>query len=205
MGRERQIQNDTRKMKLVDPRAFFSDRILTNSNHVFGWRARHFETESSDTQNAIFTIRPPKKTSCQKKPHSSSAKVTSQQAMHPISWAGDLALSRDVSKQPLLLEGSKIPPPRISVADRLLRKRTDLLTPDDRTHDGVTVKSCHTGALLKKGKPEDFAVVQYLNLADEPIGDSDQFRDVEWNRGSFHWTVTASVTCPLVESGTSVW
>ncbi|CAI5722892.1 unnamed protein product [Peronospora destructor] len=142
---------------------------------------------------------------------------TSQQdaddPMHPTSRIRDLALFRDEPKQLLLLESNaanalittdinnsdtaltqehyETPPLRICAAEKQLRKRTHVSAPDERIQDGVALKNIHTGVLLKKGKPEEYALVQYLNLADEPMGDNDQHWDVKWNRVSAQWPTTA--------------
>ena len=96
-------------------------------------------------------------------------------------------------------------PPRICDQARHLRKRTHVPAPDDRIQDGVALKNIHTGVLLKKGKPEEYALVQYLAVPNDPMGGPNQHWHVEWNRGSVRWPTTASVQCPLVESGTAIW
>ncbi|CAI5747524.1 unnamed protein product [Peronospora destructor] len=147
--------------------------------------------------------------------------------MHFTSRIEDLTLFRGEPKQLLLLESTAAnapittasrnpdtaltqdhygtPPPRICATTRQLRKRTHAPAPDERIQDGVALKNVHTRVLFKKWKPEEYALVQYLNVADEPMGDSDQHWDVEWNRRSARWPTTASVGCPLVGSETAIW
>ncbi|CAI5733503.1 unnamed protein product [Peronospora farinosa] len=97
------------------------------------------------------------------------------------------------------------PPLQICAAERQLRKRSHLPAPDEWVQDGMALKNIHTGVLLKKGKPEEYALVQYLNPGDVSMSGSARYWDVEWNQGSVRWPTTASVQCPSVESGTATW
>ena len=101
------------------------------------------------------------------------------------------------------IDGS--PTSSIGAAERQLRKRSPITVPDERIQDGMAVKNIHTGILLKKGKPEEYALVQYLKPEDEPMGDYNRHWEVAWNRGIIRWPKSATVKCPLVDSGTAVW
>ena len=79
------------------------------------------------------------------------------------------------------IDGS--PTSSIGAAERQLRKRSPITVSDERFQDGMAVKKIHTGILLKKGKPEEYALVQYLKPEDEPMGDYNRHWEVAWNRG----------------------
>ncbi|TDH67642.1 hypothetical protein CCR75_000398 [Bremia lactucae] len=55
-------------------------------------------------------------------------------------------------------------------------------------------------ALLKKGKPVEYALIQHPNFEDEPKGDSDQHWNVEWNRESAHSPANSSTLMSLALS-----
>ncbi|CAI5729695.1 unnamed protein product [Peronospora effusa] len=67
------------------------------------------------------------------------------------------------------------------------------------------LKNIHTGVLLKKVKPEEYALVQYLNSGDVSMSESTRYWDVEWSQVRVRWPTTASVQCPSVISGTAIW
>ena len=54
------------------------------------------------------------------------------------------------------------PTSSICAAERKLRKRSPLTALDERIQDGLAVKNIHTGILIKKGKPEEYFLVQFL-------------------------------------------
>ena len=66
------------------------------------------------------------------------------------------------------------PTSSICTAERQLRKLFPLSASDERIQDGLAVRNIHTGILYHNLKPEEYALIQYLNSEDELTGDSNQ-------------------------------